>query len=176
MTSIGPLLGFGVAMGTIGGVTLSATGTVPASKDTGIGFGTVVAGGALVALSLLGRKPMLPAAALGAGLVGFGAATLLAPDAPGSALPRPRPSAGPAPGATSRPDSSDAAGDRDDSDLPFNIRRNDGPTPNGGDYSISIFSDDEGNPAHPDVATRVSVTEYEADGTYVSSTSGTLGD
>lgn len=178
MTRIGPLLGSGLVMGGIGGVGLArAESSVAASADTAMGVGSLVGGGALVALSLLSRTARASslAAAVGAGLLGFGAATLLTPDASGRPLPTPRPSAGPAPGGDAESTTSERP-EREQDDLPFNMIRSEGPTPNGGAYVISVFSDDAGRPAHPDEATRVVATEYDADGNAVFTTSGRLGD
>lgn len=50
-----------------------------------------------------------------------------------------------------------------------------GPTPNGGAYSVATHLDDDLRPVARDEATRLSVTEYDADGNEVFHTTGTLG-
>ena len=44
------------------------------------------------------------------------------------------------------------------------VERVDEPTPNGGDYSIAIYSDDQGNPTTPAKATHVEIKEYKKSG------------
>lgn len=44
------------------------------------------------------------------------------------------------------------------------VERVDEPTPAGGDYSITIYSDDEGNPTTPAKATKMEIAEYNKDG------------
>lgn len=43
-------------------------------------------------------------------------------------------------------------------------QRDDGPTPNGGVYSIAYFSDSEGNPTTKENATRMEIVEFDEDG------------
>lgn len=40
--------------------------------------------------------------------------------------------------------------------------RQDGPTPNGGAFSISYFQDDKGNPVTKERATKIEVVEFDA--------------
>ena len=50
-----------------------------------------------------------------------------------------------------------------------------GPTPEGGAYSIARYSDADG-PADKQDATEVEITEYDADGGVLNTTHGTLGE
>jgi hypothetical protein len=52
-------------------------------------------------------------------------------------------------------------------------RRVDGPTPNGGVYSIAYFRNDDGSPADEDDATKVEIVEYDEDDKVVQRTYGT---
>jgi hypothetical protein len=42
--------------------------------------------------------------------------------------------------------------------------RIDGPTPNGGVYSIAYFSDDDGDPTSKQKATRMEIVEFDREG------------
>jgi hypothetical protein len=53
--------------------------------------------------------------------------------------------------------------------------RTDGPTPAGGAYGIAFLSDDAGRDVARDEATRVVITEYDADGELLRETWGTVG-
>jgi hypothetical protein len=50
--------------------------------------------------------------------------------------------------------------------------RTDGPTPAGGAYSVAVYLDDDGREVEPSAATRVLVTEYDADGGWLAETIG----
>lgn len=50
-----------------------------------------------------------------------------------------------------------------------------GPTPEGGAYSIARYSDADG-PADKEDSTEVEITEYDADGNVLNTTYGTVGD
>jgi hypothetical protein len=45
--------------------------------------------------------------------------------------------------------------------------RIDGPTPNGGVYSIAYFSDDDGKPTSKQKATRMEIVEFDGNGNEV---------
>lgn len=51
----------------------------------------------------------------------------------------------------------------------------DGPTPNGGIYSVAILSDEDGSLVPRERATRVEIHECDADGRSILCTSGTIG-
>lgn len=53
------------------------------------------------------------------------------------------------------------------------MRRIDGRTPNGGDYSEIHYFDDENNPVDKAVATKCVIRECRADGELISETWGT---
>lgn len=52
--------------------------------------------------------------------------------------------------------------------------RVDGPTPNGGDYSIAYYYDEQNRPCKKAVAYLVNIVEYTKDGEYVNSTTAFL--
>lgn len=52
--------------------------------------------------------------------------------------------------------------------------RRDGPTPNGGAYSVAVWMNDRGELVAKDAATQVYITEYAADGTWLAETIGRL--
>lgn len=54
------------------------------------------------------------------------------------------------------------------------IERVDGATPNGGDYTLAVFVDDEGNEVEKAKATQVMVSEFTLSGYLVAETTGTL--
>ena len=45
--------------------------------------------------------------------------------------------------------------------------RRDKPTPNGGDYSVIFYFDDDGNSVDKTVATKAIIKEYKSDGTVI---------
>lgn len=57
-----------------------------------------------------------------------------------------------------------AADDRVDPAHPEYSQRDDGPTPNGGAYSIAYFSDARGNPCAREDAHSMEIVEFDADG------------
>ena len=50
--------------------------------------------------------------------------------------------------------------------------RVDEPTPNGGDYSVAYYMNDDRNPCEPKYATMCEIVEYKNDGTPIMSTLG----
>jgi hypothetical protein len=52
--------------------------------------------------------------------------------------------------------------------------RQDGPTPAGGAYSEAVYMNDAGELVAKEVATRLIITEYAADGTWLAETIGRL--
>lgn len=53
-------------------------------------------------------------------------------------------------------------------------QRIEGPTPGGGAYAVAAYRDAAGDPAPKSRATRVEITEFDADGQAVARTYGTL--
>lgn len=51
-------------------------------------------------------------------------------------------------------------------------KRVDGPTPNGGAYSIAYYQDAKGNDADVDKATNMLIVEYSSDGQVIRNTYG----
>jgi len=51
-------------------------------------------------------------------------------------------------------------------------RRHSGPTPAGGAYAVSYFSDDDGRPVPEEEARRVEIVEFDADDNEVARTYG----
>ena len=54
------------------------------------------------------------------------------------------------------------------------VERVDGPTPNGGDYSVAYYYDEKDRPCKKAVAYLVNIVEYKNNGEYVNSTTSFL--
>jgi len=60
-------------------------------------------------------------------------------------------------------------------ELPLgSVERAEGPTPNGGAYSVAIFLDDLRRPVPKEEATAVEIQEFDEDGTMIFRTYGEL--
>jgi len=55
------------------------------------------------------------------------------------------------------------------------MERIDAPTPNGGAYSIAIFTDNEGNEVDKTKATRIMIQEFSANDELIETTHGVIG-
>lgn len=58
---------------------------------------------------------------------------------------------------------------------PSYSERAEGPTPNGGAYSMAFYYDDNGNPAPKSEATRCNIIEFDENDNFVNETMGILG-
>ena len=71
----------------------------------------------------------------------------------------------------------EVAGERSEKEQVFDARfceREEGKTPNGGDYSVAYYYDEDGNPCKKNKAASIHIVEYSKDGCRINETYGYL--